>query len=86
MSLMQNEIVTLKQDGNSQWQYWLFSMSNQGWGYEANFLCSIIFSISRLYLTGVAAAQLRWHLSNMNVIQIILEVLLQDRKFYLPRN
>ena len=26
---------------------------------------------SRLYLTGVAAAKLRWHLSNINVIQII---------------
>ena len=25
--------------------------------------------ISRLYLAGVAAAQLRWHLSNINVIQ-----------------
>ena len=25
--------------------------------------------ISRLYLIGVAAAQLRWHLSNMNMIQ-----------------
>ena len=27
--------------------------------------------ISRSYLTGVAAAELRWHLSNMNVIEII---------------
>ena len=27
--------------------------------------------ISRLYLTGIAAAQLRWHLSNINVIRII---------------
>ena len=27
--------------------------------------------ISRLYLTGVSAAELRWHLSNMNVIQRI---------------
>ena len=27
--------------------------------------------ISGLYLAGVAAAQLRWHLSNINVIQII---------------
>ena len=27
--------------------------------------------ISRLYLAGVAAAQLRWHLSNMDVIQRI---------------
>ena len=31
----------------------------------------VSYWISRLYLTGVAAAQLRWHLSNMNVIQII---------------
>ena len=30
-----------------------------------------IYWRSRLYLTGVAAAQLRWHLSNINVIQII---------------
>ena len=27
--------------------------------------------ISGLYLAGVAAAQLRWHLSNINMIQII---------------
>ena len=26
--------------------------------------------VSRLYLTGVAAAQLRWHLSNINVIHL----------------
>ena len=31
----------------------------------------VSYWISRLYLTGVAAAQLRWHLSNINVIQII---------------
>ena len=42
--------------------------------------------ISRSYLAGVAAAQLRWHLSNINVIQILLEVLLPDRKFCLRRN
>ena len=54
-----------------------------GGGYKANFLRSVVFYffsiittqviywISRLYLTGVAAAQLRWHLSNINVIQII---------------
>ena len=42
--------------------------------------------ILRLYLAGVAAAQLWWHLSNMNVIQIIWKVLLQDRKFCLRRN
>ena len=29
----------------------------------------IMYRISRLYLAGVAAAQLRWHLPNMNVIQ-----------------
>ena len=29
----------------------------------------IMYWISRLYLAGVAAAQLRWHLLNMNVIQ-----------------
>ena len=31
----------------------------------------VISWTSRLYMTGVAAAQLRWHLPNMNVIQII---------------
>ena len=30
---------------------------------------NVSYWISRLYLAGVAAAQLRWHLSNMNVIQ-----------------
>ena len=30
-----------------------------------------IYWRSHLYLTGVTAAQLRWHLSNINVIQII---------------
>ena len=49
-----------------------------GMGYWANFLRALIFFrvveidatywIPRLYLTGVAAAQLRWHLSNMKVI------------------
>ena len=42
--------------------------------------------ISRLYLTGIAAAELRWYLSNMDVIQIVYQVLLQDRKFCLWRN
>ena len=32
----------------------------------------ISYWISRLYLTGVAVAQLRWHQANMNVIQRIL--------------
>ena len=31
----------------------------------------VSYWISRLYLAGVAAAQLRWHLSNMDVIQRI---------------
>ena len=55
----------------------------QGWGLLTNFLRSAIsdffsivktyvtFQISRLYLTGVTAAELRWHLSNINVIWII---------------
>ena len=30
----------------------------------------VSYWISYLYLTGVAAAQLQWHLSNINVIQI----------------
>ena len=30
---------------------------------------SVSYRISRLYVTGAAAPQLRWHLSNMNVIQ-----------------
>ena len=46
----------------------------------------VSYWISRLYLTGVAAAQLRWHLSKINVIQIIQEVLLTDQKFFLRRN
>ena len=37
--------------------------------------------ISRLYLAGIAAAQLRWYLSNMKVIQRMQQVLLKDRKF-----
>ena len=41
----------------------------------------VSYWISRLYLTGVPVAQLRWHMSNINVIQIILEVILTDRKF-----
>ena len=32
---------------------------------------NVSYWISRLYLAGVAAAQLRWHLSNMNVIRKI---------------
>ena len=31
----------------------------------------VTYWISRLYLIGVAAAQLRWHMSNINVIRII---------------
>ena len=31
----------------------------------------VSYWISRLYLAGVTAAQLRWNLSNINVIQII---------------
>ena len=46
----------------------------------------ISYWISRLYLTGVAAAQLRRHLANMNVIQRILQVLSPERKFCLRRN
>ena len=32
---------------------------------------NVSYWISRLYLAGVAAAQLQWHLSNTNVIQVI---------------
>ena len=31
----------------------------------------VSYWISHIFLTGVAAAQLQWHLSNINVIQII---------------
>ena len=31
----------------------------------------VSYWISRLYLAGIAAAQLRWHLSNMNVVEIV---------------
>ena len=41
--------------------------------------------ISRLYLTGIAVAQLRWYLSSMNVNQRIYQLLLQDRTFCLRR-
>ena len=47
------------------------------------FKTHISYQISRLYLTGVSAAQLRWHLSK---IQIIQEVLLPNRRFRLRRN
>ena len=40
--------------------------------------------ISRLYLTGIAAAQLRTCMSNMDVIQGSWQVLLQERKICLP--
>ena len=46
----------------------------------------VSYWISRLYLTGVAAAQLRWHLLNMNQIQRTWQVLLRDRKFCYRRN
>ena len=46
----------------------------------------VSYWISRLHLTGVAAAQLRGHLSNIHVIQSISEVLLPDWKFCLRRN
>ena len=64
---------------------WINNHTNSIWGGVTKPISSVplfseIFSIvkthvsywiSRLYLTGVAAAQLRWHLSNINVIQII---------------
>ena len=55
-------------------------LSTRGGGYLANFLRSDIFQIfnivkthvsywiSHLHLTGIATAQLQWHMSNMNVI------------------
>ena len=46
----------------------------------------VSYWISRLYLAGVAAALLRWHLSNMDVIRRILHVLLPGRKFCLRMN
>ena len=53
--------------------------------------CSIVkthvsYCISRLYLAGVAAAQLRGNLSNMNVIRRISHVLLPYQKFCLRGN
>ena len=42
--------------------------------------------ISPLYLAGVAAAHLRWHLSNMNVIRRVQHVLLPYGKFCLRTN
>ena len=45
----------------------------------------ISFWISRLYLAGVAAAQLRWPLSNMDVVWGTKYILLPYRKFGLRR-
>ena len=71
---------------------------DQGWGllswyppfrYFPNFSTlwkHVSYRISRLYLTGIAAAQMRWHLSNMHVIEKIWQVLSQDRKFCSRRN
>ena len=41
------------------------------WQVSPQLSCGDICQIWSSYLTGVAAAQLRWHLSNMNVIEII---------------
>ena len=41
----------------------------------------ISYLISRLCLTGVTAGQLRGHLSNTNVIQMIQEEFLQDQAY-----
>ena len=37
--------------------------------------------MSYSYLTGVTAAQLQWHLSTMNAIQRIKQVILQNQEF-----
>ena len=42
--------------------------------------------LSRLYLAGVTAAQLRRHLPNINVNEIVRQTPLQDRKFCLRQN
>ena len=42
----------------------------------------VSYWISRLYLAGVIAAQLRGHLSNITVIQMIQEVFFQDKNAY----
>ena len=80
------------------WQRMKTTAAVLGWGLLSQFpQCRYYFFfsilkthvsywISPLYFTGVTAAELRWHLSNMNVIKIIYHVLLQDRKFCLRRN
>ena len=78
---------------------WLYCLKSPGVGVTKpnssvpffSEFCSIVkthvsYCMSRLYLAGVAAAQLRWHLSNINVIRIIYNVLLPYWKFCLRRN
>ena len=75
-----------KQLSKQSWGWWFETPSRSLWrhGNAKPIPCVPLFSefyiivkthvsdwISRLYLAGVAAAQLRWHLPNMNVIQRI---------------
>ena len=67
----------------------------QGWGFLSQFLPFRYFPnfpallkhntywILHLYLTGATATQLWWHLSNINVIQSIWQLLLQVWKIFL---
>ena len=70
--------------GKPYYRHWYGRFTPQGWGLLSQFppfryflsFFSVVrthvsYWISRLYLTGVAAAQLRGHLSNIHVIQRI---------------
>ena len=78
----------LKSKGNKcPCQVWKWSVKN--YGHETSvplFSCflsivksHISYSISRLYLAGVATALLRWHLSNMDVIFARSKILLMEK-------
>ena len=78
---LQSQVISSCGMGLVCWEY--YDLRTWGGGYLANILHSVIFAffniakthiscwISHLYLTGVAAVQLRWHLSIVNVNHII---------------
>ena len=49
--------------------------------FSASPKCTLVIILSCWYLTDVAAAQLRRHLSNINAMQRIYQVLMQDGIF-----
>ena len=71
--------MVIEEQVNPAWEMWggvtkpIFSVP-PFFPYSVIVKTNVSYWISRLYLAGVAAAQLRWHLSNMNVIQGIWQV------------